>query len=237
MSGLSLTPEERRQLITLPPEQKNGFLMHLRAKQQRANKQQPPAQMPQCSSFPQHNILDVQYNGTMNVTPPLATIQTQEPTQKRRRGGGPRKCNNPSCDRIVTKRNFCYKCQKRKERGLPMGPRLPSVSHVLQQNSGPTSTLPPINFNEQNAPKMTTLKTIIQPSTPPSPMACETNPSELNSKMDQLHSYLLGLTGSEDNAKELVQSYLHRAQAQAIPRGNFSNFSQPQPQENTTRFY
>ncbi len=50
---------------------------------------------------------------------------------KRRSSGQPRKCNNPSCDRIVTKRNFCYKCQKRKERGIALNPKLPSLKQVL----------------------------------------------------------------------------------------------------------
>lgn len=58
-------------------------------------------------------------------------VHARDPAPKRRPSGVPRKCNNISCDKIVTKRNYCYKCQKRKERGRAMNPRLPSVKQLL----------------------------------------------------------------------------------------------------------
>jgi hypothetical protein len=59
--------------------------------------------------------------------------QNNKTEKKRRKGSEPRKCYNEECDRIVVKRNYCYKCQKRKERSMD-GRKLPTLkqlSHLL----------------------------------------------------------------------------------------------------------
>ena len=47
-------------------------------------------------------------------------LKNDEPKKKQQKGMEKRKCKNDSCDNIVTKRKFCFKCQKRKERGLSL---------------------------------------------------------------------------------------------------------------------
>ena len=56
----------------------------------------------------------------------------KEEKKRRRKGGEERKCNNPSCDKIVNRRNFCYKCQKKKERGIPFTPPTPKLPSLKQ---------------------------------------------------------------------------------------------------------
>ena len=211
--AFSLSLQQQHTLARLPPEQKNAYLFRLQAKQ----------------THPSPSKLEhIQYNGMASITPPLATIQEHMQPPKRRRGGGPRKCGNPSCDRVVTKRNFCYKCQKRKERGLPMGPLLPSVSHVLQNSNAMEITeehkLAPL-VNHGISPQTTkTLQTIT--SAP--------KPTDNADKLEQLHSYLLNLAGSEEKANSLVQDYL-KQHSPTVPRANFAQ--QTQTPEQFTRFY
>ena len=68
-------------------------------------------------------------NNNLNINDPAVAAELA--MKKRRKGADPRKCYNDSCDRIVTKRNYCYKCQKRKERGLALNPKLPSIKQLL----------------------------------------------------------------------------------------------------------
>mmetsp|Transcript_19501 Transcript_19501/g.74839 ORF Transcript_19501/g.74839 Transcript_19501/m.74839 type:complete len:237 (-) Transcript_19501:46-756(-) len=94
-------------------------------------------------------------------------VQERNPAPKRRPSGVPRKCNNISCDKIVTKRNYCYKCQKRKERGRSINPRLPSVKQLLLPTKKSKTTEPKTTALEPQSPT---------PELPSSPMSFASSP-------------------------------------------------------------
>merc|ERR1712137_94582 len=230
-----LTPQQQQRLAYLPPEARPNFIHQLQLQQRAAR----PAPV-------QQDLKVLQHNTQSNIPPPMAAFQAPVETPKRKRGGGPRKCNNPSCDRIVTKRNFCYKCQKRKERGLPMGPRLPSVQQVLstsQQFEAPSPTpaspqLAPllnVKFEFPNTPQ----------SLPSSPMSLDP-PEEKKEKIEMLHSCLLKLAGTEEKANELLHDYIQQQpNSPSTSLNRPSAFSQPfssfaaaqRPQQDFTRYY
>lgn len=223
MHGLS--PTQQHHIARMAPEARNAYLIQLRNQQYRSS----------MSTFTPniglHNVGAV----TLDIAPPLATIH--EPPQKKRRGG-PRKCNNPSCDRIVTKRNFCYKCQKRKERGLPMGPLLPSVSHMLQNQPQETNSdqLPPLNLMNSQQPQPQPRTTAALQSFTQSKCVNASNSGD--EKMAQLHNYLLGLAGSEAKAKELIEDYMKQNVVDSkhdMPRAYREQ--QNQQTEQSTRYY
>eukprot|EP01096_Ripella_sp_DP13-Kostka_P005880 TRINITY_DN2046_c0_g1_i3.p1 TRINITY_DN2046_c0_g1~~TRINITY_DN2046_c0_g1_i3.p1 ORF type:complete len:529 (+),score=198.08 TRINITY_DN2046_c0_g1_i3:362-1948(+) len=129
-----------------PPEAQGLYLLQIQKKRERDSKSAPSgfssaanvASMQDVATEPkfQHNQI------TFSLDPSSQAALAEG--RKRRSSGQPRKCNNPSCDRIVTKRNFCYKCQKRKERGIALNPKLPSTKQVLlpsQQQQQPQQQL------------------------------------------------------------------------------------------------
>lgn len=202
----SLTATQQHQLAVLTPERKNVYLRHLHSLYV-ANQQNAPLQ------------------------PITVQNPTQPPIPRHKRGSGPRKCNNPSCDKIVSKRNYCYKCQKRKERGLPMGPRLPSVDSVLQNipqapsNSPAEFTLPPLNITNSNKTQ------IIQPRQ-------DSQNKEDDDKLTKLHSFVMDLAeGSEEQASKLIRGYLQKLTItpQAAPRTSFA--AQQEQLKRESRYY
>jgi len=234
-----LTAQQQQRLACLPPEARPNFVHQLQMQRVR---------MASASASGQQDLKSLQHNTQSTIPPPIAAFQPPTETPKRKRGGGPRKCNNPSCDRIVTKRNFCYKCQKRKERGLPMGPRLPSVQQVLstsQQFEAPS----PAPSSPQLAPLLNVkFEFPHTPQQPSSPMSLEQPVEEKKEKMEMLHSYLLKLAGTEEKANELLHDYIQQQPSSpspsplnrpaAFPQSNFSGFAAAQrPQQDFTRYY
>ena len=150
---------------------------------------------------------------------PLIFINNESQTQtpiKKRRGGEPRKCLNSSCDRIVTKRNYCYRCQKRKERGIsdctPISSlsepcSLPGIVNMLPNNpkpSGDPMATTPVYSPPVEVPNTFFTSKLFVPSPSPSNGAPQ---DEV--KISQLHSYLLQLAGGDPNeAIHLATEYL-----------------------------
>ena len=150
---------------------------------------------------------------------PLIFINNESQTQtpiKKRRGGEPRKCLHSSCDRIVTKRNYCYRCQKRKERGIsdctPISSlsepcSLPGIVNMLPNNpkpSGDPMATAPVYSPPVEVPNTFFTSKLFVPSPSPSNGAPQ---DEV--KISQLHSYLLQLAGGDPNeAIHLATEYL-----------------------------
>ena len=186
LQGVPLVHQQ--QLLVLPPEARAAYLnqiKHALAKQ-RQNQNQQEVKMA-----------------------PIQEPQTVP--QKRTRGSGPRKCNNPSCDKIVTKRNFCYKCQKRKERGLPLGPRLPSLKQLLlpsdDQSSSTTNTAPPA-------------LSVIEPKAPNTPQPF----SQLVQLHQQSQSYPELLSHFNPNPNPQLMQLHQQSQSQPLPKSISDNF-------------
>lgn len=196
LQGVPLVHQQ--QLLVLPPEARAAYLNQIRVAlaKQKQNQQHQDVKM--------------------------APIQeTQTVPQKRTRGSGPRKCNNPSCDKIVTKRNFCYKCQKRKERGLPLGPRLPSLKQLLLPSDEPTptcavNTAPPtlsgIESQGPNQPVFSQLVQLHQQSQSYPELLSHFNPNpNPNPQLMQLHqqsqSQPLPKSISDNFISETYQNY------------------------------
>ena len=97
-----------------------------------ANQQQQLAQLqPEVAAEYLYTLQNQNKKNKKKRTTANIVISEDNVEKKRRKGSDPRKCYNPTCDKIVTKRNYCYKCQKRKERGLALNPKLPSIKQLL----------------------------------------------------------------------------------------------------------
>ena len=134
-------------------------------------------------------------------------IQHQTSPKKRRRGNELRKCNNSTCDKMVTKRNYCYKCQKRKERGLSMTPKLPSMKQILPSIFSSKEMIE----EKRNNQLLPSIHTIMHSE------RCDILPEISTEKsVEQLHSFVLSLAGgSQEKAATLLKNY---SQSTPLPR-------------------
>jgi hypothetical protein len=181
-----LSPVQQVHLARLPPEARTPFLMQIRSNGTRhANTPVTP---------PPVNFID--HSSELGAQCALGSKGTT-----RKRTSGPRKCNNPTCNTLVDKRNYCFKCQKQKERSKASS-RLPSISQLMKDSSSPAQPTRP-------APQQSCLPPIHAVLQNPTNISAEIpSVNVLDAKISQLRCYLLELTGSEEEATELVREYL-----------------------------
>ena len=128
----------------------------------------PPLPLPSSSSSSspsssvdiQQNNREVEYQFIVENKNSFSYVKGEEGVKKKQtKGVERRKCKNESCDNMVTKRKFCFKCQKRKERGVSMQltKRTPKKSSNANQpppppppSSQPSSSSPSTPSNNNN---------------------------------------------------------------------------------------